>query len=150
MCMFTLLASHSHLDFGMKQQVPARKTTQKKQHWCPDRWNGVKTTWIQTDVGREMKPLVWFYEVFSVIRGDMKDEGGVMRQDTGEQIKMFNRMRTAKQKEAMPAVNPQAVLWSSVSDRLQPVTFVSYSFIRSSLTCKLGQTELKLTLNIQK
>lgn len=57
-----------------------------------------------------MKPLVWFYEVFSVIRGDMKDEGGVMRQDTGEQIKMFNRMRTAKQKEAMPAVNPQAVL----------------------------------------
>lgn len=30
-----------------------------------------------------MKPLVWVYEVFSVIRGDMKDEGGVMRQDTG-------------------------------------------------------------------
>lgn len=57
-----------------------------------------------------MKQLVWFFEVSSVTGGDMEGEGGVMRQETRQQSKVFNRMRTAKQKEAMPAVNPQAIL----------------------------------------
>lgn len=33
-----------------------------------------------------------------------------MTQETKQQIKVFNRLKTAKQKEAMPAVDPQVVL----------------------------------------
>lgn len=89
------------------------------------------------------------FEVFSLIRGDMEGESGVMRQETRQQIKVYKRMRTAKQKEAMPAVNPQAILWTSVSYR--PVMFLSCPFIMFPLflTYEVGQTNIKIALILQ-
>lgn len=42
---------------------------------------GDAKTWIQSNVGHEMKQLL-FFEVLSVIGGHMEGEGGVLRQGT--------------------------------------------------------------------